>query len=124
MYKSLNFCKKKIFRANDPRTDQNYDSIFIILKSLLIVKLTTFIICNSSTLFYFCCFVLCKLRINHICLIFYLDKAAMTSAKKSVRTIRSREDYDLFKISYPLYDPQTVSSIELHLGPGQFLRPG
>lgn len=35
----------------------------------------------------------------------------MTEPKKSTRTMRTREDYDLFKITYPYYDPQVLKTI-------------
>jgi hypothetical protein len=48
----------------------------------------------------------------------------MALIQRGVRTIRSREDYDLFRIVFPNYDPRRILSIHLRIAPGQLIKPG
>lgn len=48
----------------------------------------------------------------------------MALIQRRVRTIRSREDYDLFRIVLPNYDPLRILSIHLRIAPGQLILPG
>ena len=48
----------------------------------------------------------------------------MAQLKKGLRTIRSRDDYDLFKVTLPSYDPELIAVIRLCVRPGDYLKPG
>lgn len=41
----------------------------------------------------------------------------------TLRTLRARDDHDLFRITLPRYDPKLLSDILLLVRPGQTLRP-
>lgn len=47
----------------------------------------------------------------------------MSQHRKTVRTIRSREDHELFKVTIPTYNPQLVHSLLMAVSPGDYLRP-
>lgn len=47
----------------------------------------------------------------------------MRPSRKGVRTTRTREDHDLFKISLPSYNPETIESVIILLSPGEYLKP-
>jgi len=47
----------------------------------------------------------------------------MAQNRKGVRASRTREDYELFKIGYPFYDPLDIEDIFVHVGPGSIVKP-
>ncbi len=44
--------------------------------------------------------------------------------KTGTHTMRTRHDYELFKITFPSFNPDLMVSVTLHVGPGEDLRPG
>ena len=44
--------------------------------------------------------------------------------KTGTHTMRTRNDYELFKITFPAFNPDLMVSVTLHVGPGENLRPG
>jgi len=48
----------------------------------------------------------------------------MQQHKKGVRISRSREDYDLFKIALPSFNPETVLNVIIYPRIGDNLHPG
>lgn len=47
----------------------------------------------------------------------------MSQHRKTVRSIRSREDHELFKVTIPSFNPQLVHSLLMAVAPGDYLRP-
>ena len=48
----------------------------------------------------------------------------MQPHKKGVRTSRSREDYNLFKITLPSFNPEAVLNVIIYPKIGEYLHPG
>jgi len=47
----------------------------------------------------------------------------MPNPKKNIRTFRSREDYDLFRVAMQPYNPEAILDLTITVSPGDYLSP-
>jgi hypothetical protein len=47
----------------------------------------------------------------------------MSQQRKAVRTVRSREDHELFKFILPSYNPGNIADVTIQVNPGEYLVP-